>query len=329
MAKLGHILETQQFKEKELLDKLFSLSTEMKLFDKTSLIKEEVQRCEELSLSKGSRKKIMACLFYEPSTRTRFSFETAMKIIGGDVLSTESAGHFSSAAKGESLPDTIKVVGGYADVIVLRHPEEGSAKRAARYSSVPIINAGDGPGQHPTQALLDLYTINDELGRMDELEVALVGDLKYGRTVHSLVYLLAHRKGIKIDFVAPPEVAIHPEIKKYLQKKGIEVEETKELEDVVRRADVLYVTRIQKERFKKSDGTIDEEKYKRCRGVYVIDERIADLMRADSIIMHPLPRIDEIAQEVDKDKRAAYFRQAANGKYVRMALLKMVLDGYE
>jgi aspartate carbamoyltransferase catalytic subunit len=250
-----------------------------------------------------------------------------MLSLGGQVTSTESAGHFSSAAKGEDLPDTARVVGGvrnasgYADAIVLRHSEEGAAKMAARYSSVPIINAGDGSGQHPTQALLDLYTINDELGRMDDLEVALVGDLKYGRTVHSLVYLLAHREKIKLNFVSPSQVAIHPEIKKYLEQKGVLFEETEDFETVARRCDVLYDTRIQKERF------ADSEEYEKCKGVYVVDEELIDLMGTDAIIMHPLPRVGEITKGVDNDSRAAYFRQANNGKYVRMALLKMVLDG--
>lgn len=322
---LKHILETQQFKEEGILDELFALSDNMKLFDKPDLTEQENKICSELRLPQGPRKKIMACLFYEPSTRTRFSFETAMQYLGGKVISTENAEEFSSAAKGESLADTIRVSSGYADVIVLRHPDEGSAKHAARYSSVPIINAGDGPGQHPTQALLDLYTINDELKRMDDLEVALIGDLKYGRTIHSLVYLLAHRKKIKFDFIAPSAVAIHPEIKKYLQKKKIKFEEIKDadekkLENIIRRCDVLYVTRIQKERIKNKND------YEKCKNKYIINAHLIDLMRTDSIIMHPLPRKGEITTEVDDDSRAAYFRQAANGKYVRMALLKMILD---
>ena len=321
---LSHILETQQFKDGRILKDLFSLADKMRLFDKRSLTNEEKKICAELMLPQVPRKKSIACLFYEPSTRTRFSFETAMKGLGGDVVFSENAKEFSSAAKGESLADSIRVVSGYVDAIVIRHPKEGSAKEAARYSEVPIINAGDGSGQHPTQALLDLYTINDELKRMDNLEVALLGDLKFGRTVHSLVYLLAHRKGIKLDFIAPPEVAIHPEIKKYLDEKKVKFEEisdAKKLEDVVRRCDVLYVTRIQKERFNNN-----EELYLKCKGQYVVDANTANLMKLDSIIIHPLPRVDEIVPEVDCDPRAAYFRQAANGKYVRMALLKMILD---
>jgi aspartate carbamoyltransferase catalytic subunit len=321
--KLHHILETQQFKDKKILNDLFSLADKMKLFDKPNLTDEEKHICSELMLPQVPRKKAIACLFYEPSTRTRFSFENAIHSLGGNVMFTENAGKFSSAAKGESLADTIRVISGYVDAIVIRHPKEGSAKEAARYSTVPVINAGDGPGQHPTQALLDLYTIKDELKRMDNLEVALVGDLKFGRTVHSLVYLLAHRKGIKFDFIAPPEIAIPARFKEYLQKKGVAFEEItndKDLEDVVRRCDVLYVTRIQKERFK------NKKAYAKCKGKYIINEGTIDLMRTDSVIMHPLPRVNEITPAVDYDSRAAYFRQAANGKYVRMALLKMILD---
>lgn len=321
---LYNILETQQFKDKKILDNLFSLADKMRIFDKPHLTSHEKKICAELMLPQIPRKKSIACLFYEPSTRTRFSFENAMQSLGGNVMFTENAGKFSSAAKGESLADTIRVVSGYVDAIVIRHPREGSAKEAARYSTVPVINAGDGPGQHPTQALLDLYTIKNELNRMDNMEVALVGDLKFGRTVHSLIYLLAHRKGIKLDLIAPPQVAIHPEFKEYLQKKQIEFEEitdSKKLEDVVRRCDVLYVTRIQKERFK------NKKAYKACKGKYVINAHLVNLMRVDSIMMHPLPRVDEITTNVDIDPRAAYFRQAANGKYVRMALLKTILDG--
>mgnify|MGYP000517446963 CR=1 FL=1 len=320
--KLTHILEARQFKD-AILREIFSLADEMKLFDKTNLTEKERKRCHKLKLSSQPRKKIMACLFYEPSTRTRFSFESAMKTLGGEVISTESAGMFSSAAKGESLADTVRVVSGYADVIVLRHNKEGSAKEAARYSRVPIINAGDGPGEHPTQALLDLYTINDELKRIDDLKIAFVGDLKYGRTVHSLVYLLANRKNVEFYFIAPQPVKLPEEIKNYLLEKNIkftEIENEEGLEIVLRNCDVLYVTRIQKERFE------NEKEYEKCHGVYIIDSYHVCLMKKNSIIMHPLPRVDEISIAVDDDPRAVYFRQAANGKYIRMALLKMILD---
>jgi len=261
-------------------------------------------------------------VFYEPSTRTRLSFESAMMRLGGRVISTENAREFSSAAKGETLEDTIRIVDGYADVIVLRHYESGAAERAARVSSVPIINAGDGPGQHPTQALLDLYTIEKELGHVDGISIAMVGDLANGRTVRSLCYLLAKYKDVKMYFVAPDVVRMRDDIKEYLKRHRIPFYEEEDLKEVASKVDVIYQTRIQKERF----GDRIED-YERARGVYIINHEILDAMKPDAIIMHPLPRVDEIAPEVDEDPRAAYFRQAQNGLYIRMALLKMVLTG--
>jgi aspartate carbamoyltransferase catalytic subunit len=262
---------------------------------------------------------VMAALFYEPSTRTRLSFEAAMMRLGGWTMGTDNAGEFSSAAKGETLEDTIRIVSGYADVIVLRHHEEGAAKRAAAVSSVPIINAGDGPGQHPTQALLDLYTIKDELNRIDGIRVAMVGDLANGRTVRSLTYLLSKFKDIKIWFVAPPQVAMREDIKAHLTEHKIPWVETENLDAVLPEVDVVYQTRIQKERFK------DPAAYQALKGIYRIDNRALGLMRKYAIVMHPLPRVDEIAPEVDADPRAAYFRQAHNGIPVRMALLDRIL----
>lgn len=317
-----HILETQQFKEGKLIENLFSLASEMELFD-TPLCKlsdEQIDRSEKLVLPCKPRTRVLANLFYEPSTRTRFSFSSAMKSLGGDTIETESAGHFSSAAKGETLPDTIRITSGYADVIVLRHPKEGAAKQAARYSSVPIINAGDGTGQHPTQALLDLYTIKKELGRIDDLKIAMVGDLKQGRTVHSLAYLLAHRDKMKMYFVSPEQLKMRQDIIQYFNEKHIDFEELADMKDIARVVDVLYMTRIQKERFG------DNAEYEKVKDAYVLDERVLDLMPLDSIVMHPLPRVNEISPSIDGDRRAAYFRQAINGKYVRMALLKMLLD---
>jgi aspartate carbamoyltransferase catalytic subunit len=262
---------------------------------------------------------VMAALFYEPSTRTRLSFDAAMLRLGGQTMGTDNAREFSSAAKGETLEDTIRIVSGYADVIVLRHYEEGAAKRASAVSSVPIINAGDGPGQHPTQALLDLYTIRDELGRIDGLRVAMVGDLANGRTVRSLAYLLSKFKDIKLWFVAPPQVGMRADLKAHLDEHKVPWVETEDLESVLPQVDVVYQTRIQKERF------ADPEAYQALKGIYRIDKHAMSLMRKYAILMHPLPRVDEISTEVDDDPRSAYFRQARNGLHIRMALLDRLL----
>jgi aspartate carbamoyltransferase catalytic subunit len=239
--------------------------------------------------------------------------------LGGQTMGTDNAREFSSAAKGETLEDTIRIVSGYADVIVVRHNEEGAAKRAAAVSTVPIINAGDGPGQHPTQALLDLYTIKDELNRIDGIKVALVGDLANGRTVRSLTYLLSKFKEIQLTFVAPPLVAMRDDLKAHLDEHHVPWVETEDLDSVLPEVDVVYMTRIQKERF------ADPGAYEAVKGVYQINKRSLDLMRKYAIVMHPLPRVDEIAPEVDADARAAYFRQARNGLHVRMALLDRLL----
>ncbi|HVH62298.1 MAG TPA: aspartate carbamoyltransferase, partial [Candidatus Dormibacteraeota bacterium] len=231
-----------------------------------------------------------------------------------------NAREFSSAAKGETLEDTIRIVSGYADVIVLRHYEQGAARRAAAVSSVPVINAGDGPGQHPTQALLDLYTIREELGRIDGVRVAMVGDLANGRTVRSLTYLLSKFKDIQVWFVAPPVVAMRGDLKTHLDEHQIQWVETQKLESVLPHVDVVYMTRIQKERF------ADPAAYDAIRGTYRFDRDAMALMSKHAILMHPLPRVDEIAPEVDEDPRAAYFRQARNGLHVRMALLDRLLS---
>jgi len=312
-TKLHHLIEVKQFKERNLLEEIFSLAKEMELADKKG-------DYSKISLSHIPRKKILASLFYEPSTRTRLSFESAMLRLGGEVITTENAPTFSSVTKGESLIDTIRVTSSYADVIVLRHYEEGSSKIASEVSSVPIINAGDGTGQHPTQTLLDIYTIQKELGRTDNLEIGLVGDLLYGRTVHSLTYLLAQQQGIKFYFVSPEEIKMPRDIIHYLEEEQkVPFEETTDLKEVASKVDILYVTRIQKERFR------NVEDYNRMKGVYVIDKKILSLMKETARILHPLPRVDEIAIEVDNDPRATYFRQVENGLYVRMALLKMIL----
>ncbi|QQG45085.1 MAG: aspartate carbamoyltransferase [Candidatus Sungiibacteriota bacterium] len=304
---LKHVLSTKQFLNKRLLANLFRTADELARKDKTG------------RLHKILTGKILASVFYEPSTRTRFSFEAAMLKLGGTVITTESASHFSSVIKGESLPDTIKIISGYVDVIVLRHHEEGSAQIAAEASSVPIINAGDGSGEHPTQALLDLYTLKKELGRTDKLKIALIGDLLYGRTIHSLLNLLMLYKNTKIYLVSPPQLRLPAKYKSQLKQNGIYFEETSDLYKNLDEMDVLYVTRIQKERF----GNLRQ--YEKLKGSYVINKVALKRLKRHAIIMHPLPRVKEVAAEVDDDPRAAYFRQARNGLYIRMALLDLII----
>jgi len=306
MDSLFHVLEAQQF-SRDVMNEIFDVTREM----------------EHVVSRYGSNilnRRIMATLFYEPSTRTRLSFEAAMYRLGGEVITTESAREFSSAAKGETLEDTIRIVEGYSDVIVLRHYEGGSARRAADAASVPIINAGDGPGQHPTQALLDVYTIQKEIGRLDGIHVALIGDLANGRTARSLAYLLTKYEGVKLYFVAPTVVRMRDDIKAYLTEHGVVFEEEEDLMSVMSKVDVVYQTRIQRERF----GDRIED-YERARGKYIIDVETMSALSENAIVMHPLPRVDEIDPAVDTDPRAAYFRQAHNGVFIRMALLQMVL----
>ncbi|KAF8060330.1 PYRB2 [Scenedesmus sp. PABB004] len=298
-----HVVEAQQFK-REALEVIFAEAAAM----------ERVRPgTPEAKVLDG---RVMATLFYEPSTRTRLSFESAITRLGGQVLSTESAGEYSSAAKGETLEDTIRTIEAYADCIVLRHFAAGSAARAAGVASVPIINAGDGPGQHPTQALLDLYSIQKEIGRLTDFKIGMVGDLLNGRTVHSLAYMLSMFPGVKVYFVAPPVVAMKADLKAFLTSKGVQWEEVDDLRAVASDVDVLYMTRIQKERF------ADMGAYAQARGKYIIDADLMRQLRPDAVVLHPLPRVDEIAVEVDADPRAAYFRQAKNGLYIRMALVK-------
>ena len=307
MKQFRHVIESQQF-DLVSLEAIFSMSEEM----------------EQIVQHYGSNilnRRVMATLFYEPSTRTRLSFESAMARLGGAVLTTESAQEFSSAAKGETLEDTIRVVAGYADVIVLRHFESGASQRAAEVAGIPVINAGDGAGQHPTQSLLDMYTIRREIGQIDSISIALVGDLANGRTVRSLCYLLAKYKSPKIYFVAPSVVRMKEDIKDYLHRHDTHFEEVEDLHAVAREVDVIYQTRIQRERF----GDRPHE-YEQARGKYIIDQTVLNCMRKEAIVMHPLPRVDEIDTIVDGDPRAAYFRQAHNGLYVRMALLRMLLS---
>jgi aspartate carbamoyltransferase catalytic subunit len=274
---------------------------------------ERLERRERLETMAGQ---LMAAMFFEPSTRTRLSFEAAMHRLGGDVI-TIADPKTSSAAKGESMADAVKVVEGYADVIVMRHPRKGSAAEAAEAVSVPVINGGDGAGQHPTQALLDVYTIDKEQGALDGLTVALAGDLKNGRTVHSLVYLLA-RFDVRLMFVSPAQLKMPADITEELLGQGVEVGETEDLAGAMRESDVVYMTRIQKERFE------DPAEYDRLKGAYVLDMATVEQAKPGITIMHPLPRVNEIEEEVDAYAGAAYFRQAHNGVPVRMALLALV-----
>ncbi|MDH7516030.1 MAG: aspartate carbamoyltransferase [Bacteroidota bacterium] len=302
--KLPHVIESQQF----------TVPLIMELFDRTRTMARVAAR----GGTRDYAGRIMATLFYRPSTRTRFSFEAAMHRLGGSVLSTEQAREFSSEIEGEQLEDTIRIIATFSDVIVLRHHEDGGAKRAAAVSTVPVVNAGDGSGgQHPTQALLDLYTIYDECGTLDGLSVALIGALDQGRTARSLAYLLAKFERTKLYFVAPPELQIRPDILAYLDDREISYELCTSIERVIPTVDVVYQTRIDRVRLKEKD--VDLSAYK-------IDADVMRRMKPRAIIMHPLPRSVEIDPVVDEDPRAAYFRQARNGLHVRMALLSMLFD---
>lgn len=268
------------------------------------------------------RGRILATLFYEPSTRTRLSFEAAMLRLGGGVISTENAREFSSAAKGENIEDTTRIVEGYADIIAVRYHERGGAGRAAAVARVPIINAGDGPGEHPTQALLDWFTLLREFGAVDGLRVALVGDLAFGRAARSLAMLLALAQGVSLVFIAPPATPMGADVKAYLDARHIRWEETTDLRGALPQVDTVYMTRVQKERFGDDMGA-----YQAAR-IYAFTPDMLAAMPAHGRILHPLPRVDEIAPAVDADPRAAYFRQAHNGMLVRMALLEWALaDG--
>lgn len=264
--------------------------------------------------------KILATLFFEPSTRTRLSFESAMLSLGGSVLGFSSADS-SSTQKGETLADTIKVVSGYSDIIAMRHPKEGAPIVAANNSNVPIINAGDGGHNHPTQTLLDLLTISQEKGRLDNFTVGLCGDLKFGRTVHSLIIALSRYENIKFVLISPKELKIPEYLKQdVLDKKNIEYIETESLEENIDKLDILYMTRVQKERF------LNEEEYVRLKDVYILDKQKLEKAKKDLCILHPLPRVNEISTEIDDDPRAAYFRQAEYGRYMRMAIILKLLN---
>lgn len=299
------ILSVSQF-DRDKLDYVFTRAREMR---------EMVQSINGTDLLKGY---VLACLFYEPSTRTSSSFIAAMERLGGSVIPITQGVQFSSVSKGETLADTVRTLEQYANVIVLRHPEIGSAKLAADYASVPVINAGDGPGEHPTQALLDLFTIREELGGIDGLKIAMVGDLRYGRTVHSLTKLLT-QYDISLRFVSPEILRLPLTIMNQVIDSGVPVRETHNVADIIQNADVLYVTRVQKERFS------DLSQYEEVKNQYEITPELMAQAKEKMIVMHPLPRVGEIHYAVDNDPRAAYFRQVRNGMYIRMALLAAVL----
>jgi len=297
------ILSVKQFTRSDL-EYIFDVAHEMRVM---------VQRVGTFDLLKG---KILANLFYEPSTRTSSSFTSAMERLGGSVIPINEV-RYSSVSKGESLPDTVRTLECYADVIVLRHPETGAAAQAAQYARKPIINAGDGIGEHPTQALLDTFTIREELGQIDGLTVTMLGDLKYGRTVHSLARLLS-LYSVRLNYISPEILRMPENIIAELPRTLPQAEYTA-LDHILLQTDVLYVTRVQKERF------TDEAIYESVKGAFVITPETLEEAKERMIIMHPLPRVGEISMDVDNDPRAAYFRQMEYGLYVRMALLAMVL----
>jgi aspartate carbamoyltransferase catalytic subunit len=299
---LKHVVESQQF----------TVPLLMELFDRSRLMERIVAR----GGTRDYQNRILASLFYQPSTRTRFSFEAAMYRLGGNVLSTEHARTFSSEIDAEQVEDSIRIISSYCDIIVIRHHEAGGAARAARVSPIPVINAGDGAGgQHPTQALLDLYTIYRERP-LDGLSVAFIGELDRGRTARSLAYLLAKFERVKIFFVSPPELQMKSDILQYLDRHGLHYELESNVDRVVGEVDVVYQTRIQPERLPRVKGARR----------YAINSSVLHRMRPDAMILHPLPRTVELDKTVDDDPRALYFRQAANGLFVRMALLTMLLD---
>ncbi|MBI5754923.1 aspartate carbamoyltransferase [Candidatus Peregrinibacteria bacterium] len=303
----AHILSAQQLNTEDI-EKILRIAVELEPIAQKKLTSDLL------------RNKVLAALFYEPSTRTRLSFETAMNRLGGRVISVVGMDN-SSLKKGETLSDTARVISSYADVIAMRHPDAGSLTEFSRGASVPLLNAGDGVNEHPTQALTDIFTIEKEQGRINGLTIAMVGDLKYGRTVHSLSYLLS-RFSVKLIFVSPPELKMPDTVTAHLREKGVYFDETQNLEEAIRKSDVLYMTRIQKERF------ATEAEYRRHHGVYVLTKGLIERCNQHILILHPLPRYGEISSEIDELAGAAYFRQVENAVAVRMALLYLLLgDG--
>ncbi|MDF2155994.1 aspartate carbamoyltransferase [Vibrio sp. CAU 1672] len=266
------------------------------------------------------KNKVVASCFFEPSTRTRLSFETAIQRIGGDVIGFDNGGNTSLAKKGETLSDSVQVISSYVDAFVMRHPQEGAARLASEFShGVPVINAGDGANQHPTQTLLDLYSIAETQGRLDELNIAFVGDLKYGRTVHSLTQALAKFNNVRFFFIAPEALAMPDYICEELDEAGIRYSLHTDIESVVPQLDILYMTRVQKERF-------DESEYAHIKSAYILTAALLEGARENLKVLHPLPRVDEITTDVDATPHAYYFQQAENGVYARQALLALVLN---
>ncbi len=301
---MRHLMSPLDFTTEEL-DKLFDLANDIEAHPE--------------KYAHSCAGKIMATCFYEPSTRTRLSFESAMTRLGGSVIGFSDA-NSSSAAKGESVSDTIRVISCYADICAMRHPKEGAPMVASEKSTIPVINAGDGGHQHPTQTLTDLLTIRSLKGRLDNFTIGLCGDLKFGRTVHSLINALVRYEGIKFIFISPEELRVPDYITDMLREKNIPYEEVIRLEQVMPDLDFLYMTRVQKERF------FNEEDYIRLKDFYILDTAKMDLAKKDMLVLHPLPRVNEISVEVDSDPRAGYFKQAQYGVYVRMALILTLLE---
>lgn len=302
------------------LIKILDLSVEE--IDEMIAVADDIMAHPE-NYNEACKNKILATLFFEPSTRTRLSFESAMLGLGGSVLGFSEASS-SSTSKGESVADTIAVVGGYADIIAMRHPKEGAPMVASMHTSVPIINAGDGGHFHPTQTLTDLLTIHHEKGGFNNLTIGLCGDLKFGRTVHSLIEAMSRYSGIKFVLISPEELKVPSFVKQtYIKDKGIPYEQSTSLEDVISDLDILYMTRVQRERF------FNEEDYLRLRDCYILTQDKMKLAKPDMIVMHPLPRVNEISTLVDDDPRACYFRQARYGKFIRMALILKLLKEAE
>jgi len=301
---MKHVLSVKQFADKDLLHSLFQSAAKF-------------QALPPERYPNPLQHKTLATIFYEPSTRTRLSFETAIQNLGGKLITTENAGEFSSTMKGESLEDTVRAINAYADGIILRHPETGSAERAAKVSEAPIINAGDGASEHPTQALLDVYSIQRAKGKIDGLKIALVGDLLYGRTVHSLIPLLA-LYDVEFYLIAPDSLQMPKEYLDQLDRQSVPYTLLDSWQDVIGSIDIIYMTRIQKERFK------SDEEYRALKDSFILTMKDVKQMKPDAVILHPLPRVNEIAPAVDDDPRARYFEQVKNGLFLRMALLDRI-----
>lgn len=304
---MPNIISANQFKKGEV-EKILAQSAQME------------KGCRSGKVGQVLRGKIIACVFFEPSTRTRLSFETAALKLGAQVISAENALENSSTFKGETIEDTVKILCSYADIVIMRHPVAGALEKAGKVATQPLINAGDGANQHPTQGLLDLYTIKKEHGKLTNLNIGFGGDLLNSRTLRSLLPLLRLYEGNNFYFISPKELELSREFIKNLKENGVQFKELKNLEEALPVLDVLYMTRVQKERF------VKEEDYERVKDLFIFKKEHLKKLKPDAIIMHPLPKINEIEPEVDQDPRAAYFRQAENGLYVRMALLRYALE---